>query len=272
MERLGLIAGNGRFPILVAQNAKAQGVSVVAVGIRGETLPEVEQVADQFYSIGLAKVGKLIRIFKKEGITKAVMAGGVTKTRMYSPTRYLDLMPDRRTIKLWFYTVRDRKDHSLLGAVADELASEGVELQSSLLYVPELVPTEGCLTKRQPNRREKLDIEFGWELAKASASLQIGQCVVVKERAVVAVEAIEGTDAALRRAGELARKGTTIVKVSKPDQDVRFDVPTVGLRTIRTMREIGATALAVQAGMTLVLDREEAVAEADRAKITIVAR
>jgi DUF1009 family protein len=269
-ERIGLIAGYGKFPILFAQNARKDGVRVVGFGIRHEAFPELEQHVEKLHWVGVAQVGRLIRLLKSEGIRRAVMAGKVRKTVMFAPFRILRLMPDLRTLRLWFRRVKDRRDDTLLGAVADELASEGIRLESSLLFCRDLLAAEGLLAGPPPSAEEAGDIRFGWKLAKAMGGLDVGQSVSVKERAVLAVEAIEGTDAAILRAGALGRAGFTVVKVSKPGQDVRFDVPAVGPDTVRTMALAGARILALEAGSTLMLGVEETLALAEKQGITVV--
>ena len=270
MEKLGLIAGNGRFPILFAKGARDNKVPVIAVGIFNETSPEIEQHVDKLYWIGVAQIGKLIKIFKDEHITKAVMAGGLTKTNMFSSWRNLRFLPDLRTINLWYRNVKKRDDHSLLGAVADELLKDGIELQNSTLYVPHLLAQKGILTKRQPSEKEMEDIQFGWPIAKEIARLGIGQCIVIKEKVIVAVEALEGTDEAIRRGGSLGKSDIVVIKVSKHDFDPRFDIPSVGLETIKTLKESSASVLALEAGRTLILDIEETIEAADQAHISIV--
>ena len=270
MEKIGLIAGNGRFPILFAKGAQAKKIPVIAVGIEGETSPEIEQYVEQLHWIGVAQIGKLIKIFKREQVTRAVMAGGLTKTNMFSSWRNLRFLPDLRTINLWYKNVKNRDDHSLLGAVADELLKDGIELQNSTLYVPQLLAQNGVLTKKQPSEKEMEDIHFGWPIGKEISRLGIGQCLVVKEKVVLAVEALEGTDECIRRGGNLGRDNIVVIKVSKQDFDPRFDIPTVGLETIKTLKESSASVLAVEAGKTLILDVEETLAAADEARIAII--
>lgn len=260
---IGLIAGYGRFPLLYAQNLKAQGFRIFCAAIREETDPAVLEVADQAQWLRLGQLGKLIEAFRAAGVAEAVMAGKVHKTRIYQ------LRPDLRAVKL-MARAPDFKDDTLLGAVADELERHGIRLVSSIAHAGDLLPGPGVLTRRPPTSEERGDLAFGWELAKVVAGLDVGQSVVVKNRSVMAVEAIEGTDAAIRRGGELGGGGATVVKVAKPAQDVRFDVPTVGTDTIATMAAAGATCLALEAGLTLVLDREEVVARANEHDISIV--
>ncbi len=270
MEKLGLIAGNGRFPILFAKGAKENNVPVIAVAIEGETSPEIGQHVEKLYWIGVAQIGKLIKIFKQENIYKAVMAGGLTKSNMFSSLRNLKLLPDLRTINLWYKNVKRRDDQSLLGAVADELLKDGIELQSSTLYVPQLLAKKGILTKKKPADREMDDIYFAVPLAKEIAKHGIGQCIVVKEKVVLAVEAFEGTDEAIRRGGKLGRSDVVVIKVCKQNFDPRFDIPTVGLDTIKTLKGSSASVLALEAGRTIILDIEETLAEADKAGISVI--
>jgi len=256
---------------LLAQEAKKRGIEIVAVALKGETSPEIADFVDKLYWATFVQLGKWIRIFKKEGITRAVMAGGVRKVKMFSRFRLLRFRPDLRTIRLWYRKVRDKRDYSLLQGAADELLSEGIELQNTLELMSNHIAREGCCTKRKPTEREMKDIKFGWAVAKRMADLQIGQCIAVKEETVVAVEAIEGTDAMMQRAGELTGGGFVIIKVSKPDQDLRFDVPTIGTKTIEVLKESGGTAIALEADRTLMLDKPEIIAAADRAGIAIIA-
>jgi DUF1009 family protein len=270
-QRLGLIAGNGRFPILLAQGARAAGVEVIAIGFRGETNPELAQYVKRLHWVGIARIGRWINALKKEGITEAVMAGGITKANMYTPWRLVRYLPDLRTVRFWYHRLRDKKDYTILEGLADELARDGIELQNSLTYMTDHLAREGCCTKRKPTDAEWADVEFGWRLAKEIARLQVGQTVVVKEQAVIAVEAIEGSDEAIRRGGRLGRGGIVVVKVSKPNQDLRFDVPSIGVNTIKTLQDARASVLAVEADMVLMLDKPDVIAAADRAGISIVA-
>ncbi|MDG6025957.1 MAG: LpxI family protein [Candidatus Brocadia sp.] len=270
MDKIGLIAGNGRFPILFAKGARENNVSVIAVGIEGETSPEIEQHVEKLYWVGVAQIGKLIKVFKQEHVSRAVMAGGLKKTNMFSSWRNLRFLPDLRTINLWYRHVKKRDDHSLLGAVAEELRKDGIELQNSTLYVPQLLAQKGVLTKKQPTETEMEDIGFGWPIAKEVARLGIGQCIVVKEKVVLAVEALEGTDEAIRRGGNLGKEGVVVIKVSKHDFDPRFDIPTVGLETIKSLQQSSASVLALEAEKTLILDIEETITAADDAKIAMV--
>lgn len=270
-ERIGLIAGNGRFPILFAEGVKASNKEIIAIGIKGETLKELEGYVDKFYWVGIAQLGKLIKIFKNDGITNAVMAGGLTKTRVFSKFMNLNFIPDMKTVTLLYKIVKNRQDHSILGSIADELSKDGIELQPATLYVPELLAQKGVFTKRKPNEREQADIDFGWEIAKNIANMDIGQCIVVKEKVIMAVEAFEGTDETIKRGSNLGGKGCVVIKLSKKDQDIRFDLPTVGIETIEVLAKTGASTLAIEADMTLMLDKAGTIKAANDKKIAIVA-
>jgi len=272
-ETIGLLAGSGRFPVLVAERARGLGLRVVCVGIRHEAPPELAGLVDRFYWAGVARLGRMIRCFKRERVDRVVMAGKITKTVMHTPWKILALLPDWRTLKAWYgRNRRDNKDDTLLLGVIREFAADGIRFDSALNLIPELLVHAGNLTRRRPTAKEQDDIHFGWELAKEMGRLDVGQSVAVKDRAVLAVEAIEGTDRAITRAGELCRAGGfTVVKVAKPQQDMRFDVPTVGCATIETMHRAGARVLAIEAHKTIVIDRDATVQLADRYGIAIVA-
>ena len=265
--RFGLIAGTGRFPLLFAQSAKNHGVEIIAVAHKGQTLPELESLVKKIYWIKVGQLGKLIKILKTEGIKDAAMVGGITKTIMFS-----DVVPDFQAISL-VAKLRTLNDDVLLRAVAEAIEKEGITIHSSTIFLDELLSPPGCLTKKVPDKKEMRDIEFGWEIAKAIGKLDIGQTIVVKDQVVLAVEAIEGTDEAIRRAGTLGkRNGLVVIKVSKPQQDLRFDVPAIGPGTITTMREAGAKVLAVESERTLLIDKEELIRAANKAGIVIMAR
>lgn len=270
-KRIGLIAGNGRFPILFAEGARGNGFEVVAVGIRGETQSDLERYVDRFYWVGIAQMGRLIGILKKEGVTNAVMAGGIAKANVFAKFMNVNFMPDLRTVNLIYKVIKDRQDHSILGAIADELSKDGIELLPAAVYVPELLARRGALTRRKPSGREMADIEFGWEIARRVADMDVGQCIVVKERVVMAVEAFEGTDETIKRGSGLGGKGVVVIKLSKQEQDERFDLPTIGKETVSVLDECGASALAIEAGKTIVLDSEDTIKAADDNKIAIFA-
>jgi hypothetical protein len=271
---VGLLAGAGRFPIAFAQKARQLGIPVVCVGVRYEAPEELAGLVDRFYWSGIARLGRMIRCFKREGVERVVMAGKIHKDRyMYRPWRALSLLPDLRMLRFWFnHARRDNRDDSVLLNLISEFASDGMNFHSALDFCPELLVRSGTLTRRPPTEQEQLDIKFGWELAKEMGRLDVGQSVAVKERAVLAVEAIEGTDKAIARAGELCRRGGfVVIKVAKPRQDMRFDVPTVGCTTIETMHRAGGQVLAIETGKTIILDEAETVSLADRYGISIVA-
>ncbi|MDT4895646.1 MAG: UDP-2,3-diacylglucosamine hydrolase [Acidobacteriota bacterium] len=265
MMRYGLIAGNGRFPFLVLEGARKSGVSLSVAAIREETDPEIERVAERVTWVGIGQLGKMIRFFKREGVEKAIMAGQVKHVQIFSGA-----LPDVRMLKMLLKLPRRNTD-ALIGGIADELAREGIELIDSTYFLQDHLPAAGTLTRRAPDERERGDIEYGLEVAREIARLDLGQTIVVRARACVAIEAMEGTDATVRRAGELARGRLTVVKVAKPDQDMRFDVPVVGIPTIETMIEAGATCLCITAGKTLIFDREQMLPLADEKRITVVA-
>ncbi len=248
-----------------------KGLDVIAVGIKGEASPEIEKYVDKLYWVGVAKIGKLIKTFKGEQIKRAVMAGGLTKSHIHSRLKHLKFRPDLRTINMWYKKVRSKHDHSILEAVANELAMDGITLMSSIEYVKHLVAEKGCLTKRPPSAREMADIEFGWGIAKDIARMEIGQCIVLKNKTVLAVEAIDGTNETIKRGALLGRGDVVVIKVSKKNQDLRFDLPTIGLETMNHLRESGVSALAIEAGMTLILDKEEAIELANKYKISVIA-
>ena len=265
MQKIGLIAGNGNFPLAFAKAAKQKGLQVIAVAHEGETLPELAAAVDGIFWIKVGQLGRMIDIFKEQGVRDVLMAGGIKKTRLFGGS-----MPDLRGLALLAKMVH-KKDDSILRAVARELESEGITVRESTLYLDSLVAQPGVLTRRKPSSDEQKDIEFGWHMAKEIGKLDIGQTVVVKDQAILAVEAIEGTDEAIKRGGRLCGKGAIVVKVCKPQQDLRFDLPAIGATTIASMSEVKATCLAVEANKTIIIDREIVVRDAEQAGITIIA-
>ena len=263
--RYGLIAGNGKFPFLVLEGARRAGVSLAVAAIREETDPAIEKVAESLTWIGIGQLGKMIRFFKREGVGQAIMAGQVKHVQIFSGA-----LPDVRMLKMLISLPRRNTD-ALIGGIAAELAREGIELIDSTFFLRDQLPAEGVLTRRAPNERERGDIEYGLEVAREIARLDLGQTIVVRGRACVAVEAMEGTDACVLRAGSLVRGRLVVVKVAKPNQDMRFDVPVVGVPTVEALVEAGATCLCITAGKTLMFDREEMLALADRQRIAVVA-
>jgi len=276
MERIGLIAGNGKFPMLVLDAARARGAEVVVAAIKEETFPEIESHgAAAVYWMSLGELGRLIETFKREGVRRAIMAGQVKHKQIFSSIR-----PDWRMAKL-LLSLGIRNTNSLLGGVAKVLADEGITLEDSTNFLQPLLARPGVLTRRPPTEAEQRDIAYGRQVARHLAQFDIGQTVVVAEVACVAVEAMEGTDATIERAGHIMaalegeastlRRHLTVVKVAKPNQDMRFDVPVVGVKTIEVMRQAGATCLALDAGKCLLLDGDAIAAAADAAGICIVA-
>ena len=319
--RYGLIAGNGKFPLLVLEGARRAGAALSVVAIYEETDQEIERLADRVQWVGIGQLGRMIRFLKSEGVEKAIMAGQVKHVQIFSRA-----VPDARMLKMLLRLPRRNTD-SLIGAVAEELSSEGIELIDSTYFLQDYLPQIGTLTKRDPDAREQEDIEYGLEIVREVARLDLGQTVVVRGKACVAIEAMEGTDATIRRAGELTRGGAderpagqpatsvledatvdvgttgkahaahsrkgglvrsfanllrgrqvnlaggrlTVVKLAKPAQDMRFDVPVIGVPTIEVMIESGATCLCISAGKTLMLDREDLISLANRNRIAIVA-
>ena len=263
-ERIGLIAGNGRFPIIFADNARRLGYHVSAVAHEGETEPELAGHVDRIHWIKIGQLNKLIQAFKEDGVHQAVMLGGIKKTHIFTTLR-----PDFRTLAL-ATRVALWKDDDILRELAKELEREGITICESTFGLEGILVEEGPLTARTPSEKEWEDIRYGWEVAQEIGRLDIGQCVVIKDRVVVAVEAVEGTDGAIKRGGELAKEGAVVVKRSKPQQDLRFDLPAVGPRTIEVMASVKASVLAIEAGRTILLDREIVLEKARSARIAIV--
>lgn len=263
-SRIGIIAGGGQFPFLFAEAARKAGREVVIVGHKGETDPALEHLADRFCWIKLGQLGKILKFFQREEVRETVFLGTITKTRIFR-----DIFPDLKGLTLW-NKIDIRQDDAILRSVADELERSGIKVVASTLYLQDLLFPAGLLTAREPSRDQRRDIAFGFRMARAVGELDIGQCVVVRDMSVVAVEAIEGTDATIRRGGELAREGAVVVKVKKPNQDFRFDLPATGMKTIESMKSVKAAVLAVEAGQSLLFDREAVIREADRAGIIVV--
>ena len=262
----GLIAGNGNFPFLVLEGARSQGIEMAVIAIREEASPELERVASRIHWVSLGELGRTIDLLHEEGVKRAVMAGQVKHNKIFSSIR-----PDWKLAKLLVSLPKKNTD-SLIGAVARVLEDEGIELVDSTAFLAPLLPAPGVLTQRAPDADEAADIAYGREVASKIADLDLGQTVVVRDRACVAIEAMEGTDETIGRAARIAGgKRLVVVKVSKPRQDRRFDVPVVGLRTIEVMRNANATALAIDAGSTLLFEREALIRAADEAGISIEA-
>lgn len=266
LKRIGLIAGSGQFPIIFSKAAKSRGFSVYSVAYLNETDPQLEDDVDAIEWIHLGQVKRLIKFFHKNNIKEAVMMGAITKTKMFS-----NVKPDTKAISL-IAGLRHTHDDGLLRAFARLLEKEGVQIRSSTFLLPDLLAPKGCWTKRKPTRSEKTDIEIGWKVAKEIGRLDIGQCVVICGGSILAVEAIDGTDATIKRGGKLAQGEVVVVKVCKPNQDIRFDIPAVGIQTITVMQEAGARVLVIEAGKAVVFDKQEMIALADRFGISIVAQ
>ena len=261
---IGIIAGGGQFPLLFARAAREEGRRVVVVAHEGESLPALADEADSIYWVKLGQLGKIIKSFKREGVAETVFLGTITKTRIFR-----DILPDLKGLSLW-NKIDIRQDDAILRAIAGELEEEGIRVLESTLYLKHLLFPKGVLGRKNPSREQAEDIRFGWRMARAVGALDIGQCVVVRDRTVLAVEAIEGTDAAIKRGGALGREKAVVVKVKKPDQDFRFDLPAIGVTTIASMEEAHAKVLAVEAGQALLFDGESTIARADRAGIVVV--
>lgn len=267
MEKIGLLAGVGRLPVESAQAARALGYEVYAVALLSGVDPELRQVVTDYAAINVAKLGRVVDFLKKHGVTKATAIGKVSKELLMSGGYEL---PDWKMVKL-LLSLPDHKDDTLMLKFVAALAKEGIELVDQTILIRPLMPAAGLLTRRAPTENERRDMEFGFQMAKELGRLDVGQTVVVKGMAVMALEAIEGTDACILRGGQLARGGAIVVKVAKPAQDLRFDVPAVGVKTIESMIEGRATALAIEADHTLLVDREKTVALAEAHDITIIA-
>lgn len=260
----GLIAGNGNFPFLVVAGAKKVGQRLVVAAIREETDPRIEEIADKVIWVGLGQLGKMIKFFKSEGVEKAIMAGQVKHVQIFSGA-----FPDWRMAKM-LYNLPRRNTDSLIGGIADELAKDNIELIDSTYFIQDQLAQEGVLSKRKPTDIEQGNLEYGLKIANEIARLDLGQTIVVRAKACVAIEAMEGTDATIRRAGQLAKGKLTVIKVAKPNQDMRFDVPVVGVPTVKTMIEAGATCLSLTPHKTLIFDREEMLKLASQHKICVI--
>ncbi|MEJ2269355.1 MAG: UDP-2,3-diacylglucosamine diphosphatase LpxI [Desulfobulbaceae bacterium] len=263
-DKIGIIAGGGQFPLLFAGAVRRHGLKVYAAAHQGETDETLADQVDALQWVRLGQLGKIIDFFKKEGVIKTVFIGSITKTNIFR-----DVRPDLKGLGLW-NKIDIKQDDSILRAIADRLAKDGIEVVASTSYVPELLFPQGILTRKKLTKEQKNDIVFGWKIARAMGGLDIGQCVVVRNQTVLAVEAIEGTDAAIRRGGTLGKEKAVVVKLKKPNQDLRFDLPAVGEKTIVSMLEVKAAVLAVEAGYSLFFDRESVIQAADAAGLVVV--
>jgi len=262
---LGLIAGNGKFPILFAQEAKKQNFKIISAGVRGDTSFFLRFFVDKFSLFQVGELKKLFAYFKKEGVHQVIMAGQVNQDHLFDPTIKFD-----EEFQQLFEAIKDRKADTIFSAVADKLKEEGVELVDSTFLLKKCLAPKGTITKRGPTLNELEDITFGRGIAKAMGKIDVGQTVVVKDKAIVAIEAMEGTDRTIFRGGQIVREGAVVVKMSKPDQDLRFDVPVVGPRTIQTMIKCRAKCLGIEAGKTLLIDQKAILKVANKAGICIV--
>ncbi len=264
-KRIGLIAGSGQFPIIFSKEAKSKGFSVYAAAYLNEANQAIKDHVEAVEWIHLGQIKRLIKFFKRNNINEAVMMGGIKKTRMFK-----DVKPDIKLISI-IAGLKHTHDDGVLSAFANTLEKEGIKIKASTFLLPDLLAKEGCWTKRKPSRSERVDMKLGWNLSKEIGRLDIGQCIVIGGGSVLAVEAIDGTDATIKRGGELGKGTAVVVKVCKPNQDFRFDVPAVGMQTIRTMHEAGAKVLVVEAGKAVVFDRGEMIDLANKYNISIVA-
>ncbi len=265
MKKTGLIAGNGRFPFLVAQEIKKSGGQVVCVGLKEEVDPGLEKYCDKFFLLSVGKFQKIIDALKNEGVETAIMAGQVKHVKIYSA-----ITMDWRAIKVMGRLINKKTD-TILKTVADEFLKDGITLMPSHMYLTALLPQKGLIAGKKLSGDEEKDVEFGFKIAKGIAGFDIGQTVVVKDRSVLAVESVEGTDECIRRAYKLGGENAVAVKVAKPQQDFRFDVPVIGTDTVDVLKENKIRAMAVEAGVTLILDREDVIKKAKKAGVTIIA-
>jgi UDP-2,3-diacylglucosamine hydrolase len=266
VNKIGLIAGNGRFPIIFAESAKKKGVEIVAIGINEETSRELEKVVDKIYWLGVGELEGLLKILKEENIRSVVMAGQVKHKLLFDNNIKID-----KKMQFLLGSLKNKKTDSIIGAVARLLGLSGIKVLSSIIFLSDYLPKKGVLTKVSPDERISKDIDFGRRIAKAIAGLDIGQSVVVKDMVVLAVESIEGTDETIRRAARYGKEGTVIIKVTKPRQDMRFDVPVIGPDTIKLLAEVKASCLAIEARKTLIIDKPETLRLAEASGVIIVA-
>ena len=270
---LGLIAGEGRLPFLVADGARRAGLRVVCIGLADSAAPELAGHVDDFFNGAVARPGGWMRKLRRRGVTQAIMVGRVAKTKIFTPWRILKYLPDWRALRIWYVRLwgKDKRNDSVLNAIAEEFASGGITLENSVMYCTEHLAQEGVMTRTQPSAGVRADIEFGWPMVLEVGRLDIGQAIAVREREIIAVEAIEGTAEMIERAGHLCRKGGwTLLKSAKPSQDMRFDVPCVGPDTIESLKRCGAACLAVEKNKTLIIDKSDTLALADKLGIAVV--
>ncbi|MBW8015639.1 MAG: LpxI family protein [Planctomycetes bacterium] len=272
-QTIGLIAGQGRLPFMTACGAKKAGMKVVCVGLDGSVDPALADLVDVFFKGAVARPGGWMRKLRKHGVTTTIMVGAVAKTRLFDPFKIIKNLPDWRAIRIWYWRLRklDKRNDTVLNAIAEELASGNLILEDSTMYCKEHLATEGVMTKCRPPASVAEDIEFGWEIVKKIGELDIGQAIVVKEKEVIAVEAIEGTARMLERAAGLCKKGGwTLIKTAKPEQDMRFDVPCIGPDTIKSLAKNGGKCIVVEKGKTIIMDKPQTLELADSLSIPIV--
>lgn len=267
IKTLGIIAGKGDLPKAIASEAKNKGYRVIGIALHPAADDTLSPFVDDFYKVHIGRLGGIIKLLKKCSVKEVIMAGKVSKSLLYRDKK--SLVPDLRAIKLLF-SLKDFSDSTLLIAISSELEKEGIKVIKTAQFTENILTTKGVITKKQPQKMQWEDIEFGWKIAKEIGRLDIGQTIVVKNKAVMAVEAIEGTDEAIIRGGTLAESDAVIIKVSKPQQDMRLDVPVVGVDTISAMKKVKAKVLALEAGKSIIIDKERFIREADRAGITVV--
>ncbi|MCL2144154.1 MAG: UDP-2,3-diacylglucosamine diphosphatase LpxI [Endomicrobia bacterium] len=265
MKKIGLIAGNGRFPFLVAEEIKKNGAQVICVGLKEEAELGLDKLCDKYFSLSVGKFQKIVDALKSEGVETAVLAGQVKHVKIYSA-----ISMDWRAVKVMGSLINKKTD-TILGTIANEFLKDGITLLPSHMYLKSLLPEKGLIAGKKLSADENKDVEFGFKIAKGIAGFDIGQTVVVKDRSVLAVESVEGTDECIKRAYRLGGDNSVVVKVAKPNQDFRFDVPVIGTRTVDILKENKVRVMAIEAGVTLILDREEVVKKAKEADVTIIA-
>ncbi len=272
-NKLAIVAGVGKLPFMVIRGAKGAGKEIYILGIKGLADPKLRELADRFDWVGIARVGKWVKLIKKFGADELILAGGVKKGEAFSKWRIWKYLPDFTTLKIWYKRARnDRRNLAILNALACELKEKGIEVVNSTKYCEHVLADVGIMTKTKPEKWILEDIEFGWPIAIKIAELDVGQSIAVREKDIIAVEAIEGTDRMIERAGSLAPAGWVLIKVAQPHQDMRFDVPTVGPKTIEKLYKCNGKALVVEARKTIMIDKDEMIKLADKCKIPIIGK
>lgn len=263
--KIGIIAGGGQFPIIFSKAAKGKGFSVYAAALKNETDPELSDYVEEIRWLHVGQFKRVLKFFKSHHVTESVMMGSIKKTNIF-----LDVKPDIKALSV-IAGIKTTHDDGLLRAFAAAFEKEGIKIRAATFLLPDILATEGCWTKRKPTKAEKADIELGWKIAKEIGRLDVGQCVLVENGSILAVEAVDGTDATIKRGGELGHGKTIIVKVCKPNQDLRFDIPAIGIQTIQTMHKSGVITLVIEAGKAVVFDKEEMIRHANKYGISIIA-